>query len=115
MSELNDRILEAVQESSARIDDYGQRSAIGMARSWIDSGKPIEREINLADKYTARDDLAEALVTIMEGFDASRQEQVNALAVAREWVNAPFLDSTMNGQRDKGNLLRPGDAAKAAQ
>jgi hypothetical protein len=109
MQSLNDAVLGAVQ--GAPLDDYGQRSAIGIARSWIDNGhKPIEREKNPADKYVHRDDLAEDLVVILEGH--AREDAIEALQYARTVINAPFRDPGMNGQMVKQNILKPGHAAK---
>ena len=96
METLESRVVECVKATTKNMTDYDQRSALGIARSWIDKRKPIER----ADpfyKMGRRDDLAEALVEILK--DCEAEEGVAALGVARDMVNAPFLDERMLGFR----------------
>lgn len=110
--ELNERVLDAVTEAGSRLDDYGQRGALGMARMWMEHGR-INREQNPMDKHIHRDNLAEVLVGLIEGHD--REDQKAALAYARNVINEPFRDPSMNGQKNQAAILRPGEAAKAAQ
>lgn len=94
MSELNEVILAAVTGSG--LGDYDQRSALGMARGWLDSGKPIRWNPDQVE-YPKRGQLAKDLVALMEGY--GREECIEALMVAREAVNAPFQDPSMLGFR----------------
>lgn len=98
--DLNGRVLGCVQAVSATVNDYDQRSAIGMARSWIDNG---ELAVWHSDKskdqvqYPKRDELAGAIVEVLAG--AKREDMVAALASARAAVNEPFRDASMAGFR----------------
>lgn len=96
MSDLNDAILEAVTGSG--LADHDQRSALGMARSWLDNGKPIRWNPDQIE-YPKRDQLAKDLVALMEGH--GREECIEALLAAREAVNLPFQDPSMLGFRAK--------------
>ena len=107
--ELNKRILEAVLESG--LNDYDQRSALGMARTWVDQQKPVKR--SEMKGYEKRDDLAELLVGIMEEEEADPDECVAALAAARAKVNEPYLDPTMLGVGRR--LSKPGEKRKAGE
>ena len=97
MSELNETVLAAVTGSG--INDYDQRSAIGMARMWLDNPKSLKLAANPADLYAGRDQLAADLVLLMDGRE--RVECVEALSAARAEVNAPFLDPAMLGFQAK--------------
>lgn len=109
--ELNEKILRVVQTVGR--NDYLQRSAIGIARSWVDKRKPVERPVKYGDgDWEARDDLAVELVGIMVGEPATREEYIGALAEARAWVNEPVLDPTMLGQQNRKPTLKPGDKKK---
>jgi hypothetical protein len=102
--ELNAAVLALVQTSGC--NEYDQRSALGMARSWLETGKPVARDSNFMH---LRDDLAEALITEIRDMDHS--DAVAALQSARAVINAPYIDPTMSGQQsDRGKLLKPGDA-----
>jgi len=112
MSELDAAILAKIQESAVKINDYDQRSALGMARTWIDKAKldtwNPERHKDMIE-VPNRDQLAKDLVAILETSD-DVDEMVGALAGARAWVNAPFIDSSMLGQRSA--LLKPKEKKK---
>lgn len=109
---LNEQILTAVQGCTA--GDYCQRSALGMARTWVDKNKPLERPVYTGVVgWKQRDDLAEQLIAIMEAEDSERDERVTALNAARAVVNAPYLDPSMMGQQEGKALLRPGEKRKA--
>lgn len=102
--ELNTAVLACIQTS--RANEYDQRSALGMARTWLENGKPIVRDGNYMH---LRDDLAEALIGEIRDQDIA--ESVAALQAARAVINEPYLDPTMKGQQaDRGRLLKPGDA-----
>jgi hypothetical protein len=79
----------------AGVNQYDQRSALGVARSWMDSGEFAGAGPGLENLYGGRDRLARSLVAALEG--VPRGEQLVALASAREKVNAPFLDPAMMG------------------
>lgn len=74
MKQLTQQITASVEATTGSLNDYGQRSAIGMARSYLDSQR--FKESNL-------------LVTIMEGHDES--DCIAVLQEARAWVNAPLV------------------------
>lgn len=95
MSKLKDEIMAAVMATTETMTDADQRSAIGMARTWIENGKPIARQNYHQAVYKRRDDLAETLVSIMTGHDPD--DCVAALQAVRAAVNAPFIDPTMVG------------------
>lgn len=87
MSELTQRVVDIVRGTAGKLSDSDQRSALGMARTWLEKREPIKRQVNLAG-FKNRDDLAEALVEALEGRE--HEESLEALAAARAWVNAPY-------------------------
>lgn len=106
---LNEQVLAAVQ-GAVKLNDYGQRSAIGMARSYLDTQK--FKEANSLDLKVGRDALASELVSLMEGH--SEEDCIAALQEARAWVNAPFVDEAMLGfQAGRVGLMKPGEKKKA--
>jgi hypothetical protein len=97
---VRDRVMALIGASAATMADFDQRSAIGMARSWVEDGKAIKRndfQHEMKGRYTRRDDLAEALVEAMKGGEPA--ECIAALSVAREFINKPFEDPNMLGYR----------------
>jgi hypothetical protein len=105
MSELSDQVLERVQTSG--LSDQDKRSAIGMARTWVEKRKPIKRsEIS---GYEKRDDLAVAIISIMEASAAESKQCIAALKHARAVINRPFRDSTMLGVKAGLELVKPKD------
>ena len=107
MSELNEQIISAVMNSG--LNDYDQRSAIGMARTWVDKREPIKYNPEQIE-YPKRDQLAKDLVALMEATPAENEEYVEALAAARREVNRPFQNVDT---RSRGSLLKPGEKKKA--
>lgn len=108
-TELNHSVYDLLQASG--LADHVQRSAIGMARTWVEKGKPIERQAMFSG-YEKRDDLAEALVRLLEGSE-KQIERKRALAYAREKINRPYRDKTMMGLRAGArDLSKPGDKKK---
>jgi hypothetical protein len=100
--ELNASVLACIQTSGA--NEYDQRSALGMARTWLENGKPVARDVGFTHK---RDDLAEALIEEIRDHD--KVESVAALQAARTFINAPYLDPTMKGQGPtRAALPKPG-------
>lgn len=95
--DLSERVVEILQASGA--NDYDQRSALGLACTRSESKKPIVRDSPVMGK---RDDLADALLEAVDGYE--RGEVLDALACAREVINKPFLDPTMNGQQFKARI-----------
>src|SRR6185436_10388593 len=79
MSELNEAILAKIEETANKINDYDQRSAIGMARSWVEHGRldtwNPERHKDMI-QYPNRDQLATDLVAIFEDSGAENDEMV---------------------------------------
>lgn len=110
---LEKQVLELVQGTDGKMSDYGQRSAIGMARSHLDTGK--FKEGNTLDVYGRRDALAAELVALMDGH--SDEDCIAALQEARKWVNAPFVDEAMLGfqaaREKRGALTTPGAQKRA--
>lgn len=103
MSSFQKTVVAAVAGSG--LNDYHQRSAIGMARGWLDSQK-LKLAANTADLYPGRDQLASDLVALMDG--RSRKDCIAALQVARAEVNAPFENEAMLGfqaQRIKRGIV----------
>lgn len=105
---LVDQLWAAIEATKDTVNDYDHRSAIGMARSWVDNQKPITWNADQIE-YRNRDDLAKALVKLLEGHDY--EAQIDALYEVRKRVNAPYLDPRMAGRnaaREKrGELLTP--------
>lgn len=92
---LNEAALAVVMGSG--LGDYDQRSAIGMARSWLDQGEMKLACAGLEALYGARDALAGKIVDVIRG--AGREDAIEALQNARGVVNEPFLDTSMVGWR----------------
>lgn len=93
MNNLNDQILAQTLESG--LNDYTQRSALGMARMWLEHGEV--RTSQQEKGFEKRDALAKNLVTVMLEEGGTKQERIDALARARAKVNEPFLDPQMLG------------------
>lgn len=109
MNELAQRLLEIIELAKATEGD--QRSALGMARTWVENRKPIQRQTYFVEQFKRRDDLAEALVSAM-----SFEEPVDCIAAlgsVRRHLNAPFIDLSMNGQQGRAANLKPRDAENA--
>jgi len=67
-----------------------------MARTWVDKRAPIEWNKEQVH-YEKRDDLAKALVALMQENPSSDEEYVEALQAARREVNRPFQSEAMLG------------------
>lgn len=97
--DLSQKVTETVM-SFPKVDDYAQRSALGMARTWIEKGKldtwdPIRHKDQV--QHVNRDALATAIVAVLEESEAEKDEMVAALAAARTEVNRPYqLRSSAN-------------------
>lgn len=104
-SKLSDQIIALLDLSG--INDYDQRSAIGMARSWVDNQKPITWNPEQVQN-AKRDQLAKDIVMLLGENPADEAEYVAALSEARAHVNAPFQVATHSGQR----LGKPGEKKK---
>lgn len=91
------------------LNDYDQRSAIGMARSWVDNREPIRWKVEQVE-YPKRDQLAKDLVSLMEETPAEPEEYVEALRAVRKVVNAPYQRDSVHTGRD---LQKPRDKKKA--
>jgi|ERR1041384_825671 hypothetical protein len=99
MSKLNDLIISLVTESG--LNDYDQRSAIGMARNWVDKREPIKSNPEQV-QFPKRDKLARDLVAAMEENPAEESEYVAALNEARKIVNAPHNIGEVHSSRNLG-------------
>ena len=86
---LNEQIIECV--TAAKLDDYAQRSAIGIARTWVEKQKNFEPSVH--KEFRGRDELATSLVEILA--DAKPEEALAALAEARRVVNAPYQQQSL--------------------
>jgi len=107
--ELNTIVIELVFASGC--NDFDQRSALGMVDRFVQAQVMPERQVNTPALYKGRDDLAEALVTLLEG--EKKADQLRALAVARAKVNEPFRDRTMVGfQADRAKQGMVGSEKK---
>lgn len=94
---LNEQILSIIQAFNG--SDYDQRSALGMARTWIDGNEPI---FSTHEAYKSRDKLAQEIIAALEASEADDEERIAALANAREVVNAPFrVDSFVGTAKGK--------------
>lgn len=88
---LREDVKELVR--SAAVGDADQRSALGMARRWMDKPESLVRSEH--ELMKGRDDLAFGLVALLEG--EPRREGIKALTAAREMVNETFRDPSMLG------------------
>lgn len=109
--DLNQQVIETVI-NFPKVTDYDQRSAIGMARTWIEKGKLDVWDANRHKEQVQceqRDALAVAIVDIFRESEAEEDEMIAALSSARAEVNRPF----QHQQRpERGPLSKPGDEAK---
>lgn len=98
---LTQAIIDCVMATNGKLDDYGQRGALGMARTWLENNKPIVVGANPADKYPLRDKLAVDLVMIFETSSISytKEQGIAALQAARALVIAPFIDPKVQAER----------------
>lgn len=93
---LNKSVAELV--TSSGLNDFDQRSALGIARSSVEpNAKPYEGAVAVKHLMKGRDELALRLIAVLDG--VKRDEAVAALAHARSLINAPYLDATMLGFR----------------
>lgn len=88
---LTKQVVETV--TTASLGDNDQRSAIGMARSWLDDGKLTLAGPGLEKVHAGRDNLAQALVAMFDG--VKEEDAIAALAAARAKINEPFVDGAM--------------------
>ncbi len=118
---LQKQMIEAVKATNPQeltptgmgvgLNDYDQRSAIGMARSWVDNREPIRWKVEQIE-YPNRDQLAKDLVSLMEASPATDEEYVEALKAVRKHVNAPYLRESVHTGAD---LRKPGEKKKAKE
>lgn len=106
MSELDKKITAIVQGSSC--SDRDQRSALGMARTWVEKQKepfynPTRAECRL------RDNLTRELITALLESGCNGEEMAAALAAARKTINAPFKVDSFVGTAG----LKPKEQKKA--
>jgi hypothetical protein len=112
MSEFSEQIVAEIE--LAGINNYDQRSALGLMRTWVDKRQPHQRVDygSVGARPTKRDDLVDKLIVLFEEAALTADEYVEALAEARAWVNAPFFDPTMNGAQSRKTTMKPGAAKK---
>ncbi len=85
----------------SKTNDYQQRSALGMARSWLDTGD-LALVANSLDLKPNRDKLAVDIVALMADF--GHEECLGALQGARKHVNAPYLQKSVHTGADLSKL-----------
>lgn len=83
-NELSEQISSHLQDS--KLSDSDQRSALGMARTWVDKREPFVPTV--AREFHRRDELAQGLIDLL--VEAEPEEAIAALASAREVINAPY-------------------------
>lgn len=106
MSELAEMMVTHIE--ALGINDYDQRSALGMARTWVDKRDPIRWNPEQVH-YEKRDELAQTLVGLMEANPGTNEEYVEALQAARSHVNKPYqIERTVRKE-----IQKPGEKKKA--
>lgn len=104
MSGLGTRILEQLRTSG--LGDVDQRSALGMARTWVEKQKPISR--SQISGYEKRDDLAEALVAVLGASGAAPEAMRESLNEARKAINTPHRQAAATAAGGKHiTLVKP--------
>lgn len=109
---LADQIIELMQACEGRIGEYDQRSALGIADSFVRGsvvdvpGARFEGELP-----RNRDGLAGAIVALLG--ETPKEKNKEALRIARDWLDAPFTNDpellkwrvkrATEGERAKGN------------
>lgn len=88
-------VMELIKSTQAVMTNNDQRSAIGMARSWMMTGRLKLAGEGLEKAYASRDKLAVDLVEAIRG--AGPDDRLAALAEARAYINAPYVNPTMLG------------------
>jgi len=96
---LAEQIIAEIEGS--KTNDYQQRSALGMARSWLDTGD-LALAVNSLDLKPNRDKLAVDIVALMADFGP--EESVGALLEARKHVNAPYQQKSVHTGADLSKL-----------
>lgn len=101
---------------SDTVNDYDQRSAIGMVRSSLETGElkvwhPQQTKDQV--QYPNRDALAVEIAALLEGVD--EKDAVKALAAARKAVNAPLIDPKMAAYRVDHAKLGPVGSDKKSE
>jgi hypothetical protein len=111
LMELFEQVMACIDGSGT--NDYQQRSALGIARTWVDKRKPHERVVHKENaNETKRDDLAEKLIELFEAVPAGKDEYIDALTAAREVINLPYFDPRSNGAKTGKAILKPRDKKK---
>lgn len=111
MTTLNEQILARVGEIPMAAWD--QRSAIGMARGWIEKREPIARAELHGKLFERRDNLAEDVVKMLAGSGLAQDEMIATLRGVRDEMDASFVDERMLGfQAGRAKLSKPGDKKK---
>ena len=99
--DLSKEILTRLEASG--LVDYDQRSALGLAHNWTREHKPFV--LTQHEAYMKRDALANQLIELLQEFpDEDHRE---ALATARQAINAPFKRSDFVGTAKYKEFKRP--------
>lgn len=83
---------------SANLNDWDQRSAIGVATTWLNTGRFNGAVADVGLIYQGRDALAREIIAVLEQNDNDKERR-HALREARARLNAPFQDPTMAAYR----------------
>lgn len=105
MKALNQAVIDVIKTTSETMNDHDQRSALGIARGWIENGKIAETNPDLRTVCAARDQLAKALVEVIR--DHKPADAIAALAAARAYINAPLVDPRLIAERARQSKAGP--------
>ena len=110
MNQLTNQLLSCVQATDKTVPWFDQRSAMGLARTWVEK-KDFKRSEYHPVAMKRRDDLAESLIAILNGVVVD--EAIAAIRECRAIMDEPFEDEKMLGIRARGKALgKPGDKKK---
>ncbi len=112
MSQFSEQIVAEIE--LAGINNYDQRSALGLMRTWVDKRQAHQRVDfgSLGARPTKRDDLVDKLIVLFEEAALTPDEYVEALTKARQHLNRAYFDPTMNGAKERKSSLKPKDMKK---
>jgi len=93
---MDEKLIEILKSCQHCMDDYAQRSALGIADSFVRGGRVDLRDVKYAPEGhpASRDGLADALIAAIVDEGADVDENRAALRDARKFVNAPFTDNS---------------------
>ena len=98
MNQLTNQLLSCVQATDKTIPWYDQRSAMGLARTWIGK-RDFKRSEYHPVTMKRRDDLAEEVIALLAADGRGNDELISTMIEARAIMDAPFQDEKMLGYR----------------